>query len=80
MGLLDSLGKFVTIVNGVMERGGRTLRDILYVLWAVLLGVVSIFTGEIVTFVMLGMILLALNNISKHLIDLKALARKDEEK
>ena len=56
------------------------MRDILYVLWAVLLGVVSIFTGEIVTFIMLGMILLALNSISKHLIDLKALARKDEEK
>ena len=36
----------------------------LYVLYAVILGIVSWFTGEIVTFVMLGVILIALNNIN----------------
>ncbi|QKE74770.1 hypothetical protein HPK19_19410 [Arthrobacter citreus] len=35
-----------------------------YGLYALILGVVSIFTGEIVTFVMLGFILLSLNNIN----------------
>lgn len=35
----------------------------LYSLYALILGVVSIFTGEIITFVMLGFILLSLNNI-----------------
>ena len=36
----------------------------LYVLYAVILGIVSWFTGEIVTFIMLGIILIALNNIN----------------
>ena len=36
----------------------------LYILYAVILGIVSWFTGEIVTFVMLGVILIALNNIN----------------
>ncbi|MFF2500980.1 MULTISPECIES: hypothetical protein [Peribacillus] len=36
----------------------------LYILYAVILGIVSWFTGEIVTFVMLGAILIALNNIN----------------
>lgn len=35
----------------------------LYGLFAVTLAVVSIFTGEIVTFVMLGIILISLQNI-----------------
>ncbi|AMM94647.1 hypothetical protein QUF81_07565 [Peribacillus simplex] len=39
----------------------------LYVLYAVILGIVSWFTGEIVTFVMLGVILIALNNINSTL-------------
>ena len=36
----------------------------LYILYAGILGIVSWFTGEIVTFVMLGIILIALNNIN----------------
>lgn len=36
----------------------------LYILYAGILGIVSWFTGEIVTFVMLGIILIAFNNIN----------------
>ncbi|MFF2458717.1 hypothetical protein [Peribacillus simplex] len=39
----------------------------LYILYALILGVVSWFTGEIVTFVMLGVILISLNNINSTL-------------
>ncbi|GKV64715.1 hypothetical protein NCCP2331_08680 [Sporosarcina sp. NCCP-2331] len=35
-----------------------------YGLYAMILGIVSIFTGEIVTFIMLGFILIALININ----------------
>lgn len=38
-----------------------------YYLYALILGVVSWFTGEIVTFVMLGIILVSLNNINSTL-------------
>jgi len=49
------------------------LRTLWYSLYAALLAVVSIFTGEIVTFVLLGLILIALN----HILDvLKEIARK----
>lgn len=41
----------------------RTLNSWLYVLYALILGILALFTGEIVTFVMLGFILLSLNNI-----------------
>lgn len=43
------------------------MRNILYILYAVILGILSWFTGEIVTFVMLGVILIALNNINETL-------------
>ena len=39
----------------------------LYILYAVFLGIVSLLTGEIVTFIMLGIILIALNNINSTL-------------
>ncbi|WP_173719842.1 hypothetical protein [Bacillus massilinigeriensis] len=39
------------------------MRNGLYMVYAVILGVVSFFTHEIVTYVMLGFILLSLNNI-----------------
>lgn len=39
----------------------------LYILYAVILGIVSWFTEEIVTFVMLGVILISLNNINSTL-------------
>lgn len=35
-----------------------------YTVYAIILGIISIYTGEIVTFVMLGLILLALININ----------------
>ncbi|WP_456279330.1 hypothetical protein [Bacillus sp. AK128] len=35
-----------------------------YAFYFLILGVVSFFTGEIVTFIMLGFILLSLNNIN----------------
>ena len=35
-----------------------------YVLYAIILGIVSFFTGEIITFIMLGFILIALININ----------------
>lgn len=39
----------------------------LYTLYALVIGIISIFTGEVVTFVMLGFILLALQNINRTL-------------
>lgn len=36
----------------------------LYWLYALIVGIVSVFTGEIVTFIMLGFILIALVNIN----------------
>lgn len=39
------------------------MKDWLYILYAAILAVVAIFTGEIVTFIMLGIILITLNNI-----------------
>lgn len=38
-----------------------------YSIYALALGVLAFFTGEIVTFVMLGFILLSLNNINTNL-------------
>lgn len=43
------------------------MRSWFYYLYALILGVVSWFTGEIVTFVMLGIILISLNNINTNL-------------
>ncbi|PQD94863.1 hypothetical protein CYL18_12955 [Pradoshia eiseniae] len=39
------------------------MSNALYILYAILLGVLAFITGEIVTFVMLGFILLSLTNI-----------------
>lgn len=39
----------------------------LYSLYAIILAIVSIYTGEIVTFVMLGFILMSLHNINSTL-------------
>ncbi|GAA0594752.1 hypothetical protein GCM10009001_08590 [Virgibacillus siamensis] len=38
-----------------------------YIIYAIILAVLSIITGEIVTFVMLGFILITLNNINTNL-------------
>lgn len=48
------------------------------VLYAVLLALISIVTGEIVTFIMLGFILMSLQNIHKTLKNMLEL--KEEEK
>ncbi|WP_165602800.1 hypothetical protein [Lederbergia galactosidilytica] len=48
----------------------------LYTLYALVLGVVAFFTGEIVTFIMLGLILIALINIHN---TLKKMVKKDED-
>jgi len=50
----------------------------LYGLYAVALALLSFFTGEIVTFVMLGFILISLNNINATLKKIEAKA--DNEK
>ncbi|MGM0898614.1 MAG: hypothetical protein ACQEV0_11975 [Bacillota bacterium] len=47
-----------------------------YGVYAMILGIVSFFTGEIVTFIMLGFILMALININT---TLKANYKKDSE-
>ncbi|WP_077324694.1 hypothetical protein [Virgibacillus siamensis] len=49
----------------------------LYILYACVLGVLSIFTGEMVTFVMLGFILITLQNVN---MNLKRIYRKLPEK
>ena len=41
------------------------VREVWYVIYIILLGLIAIVTGEIVTFIMLGIILLALQNILK---------------
>ncbi|MED4202916.1 hypothetical protein [Neobacillus mesonae] len=46
------------------------MKNSLYTLYFVVLAIVSIFTGEIVTFVMLGVILISLTNIHTTLKDI----------
>ncbi|MBB4826643.1 hypothetical protein HNO89_003924 [Sporosarcina luteola] len=48
----------------------------MYSLYALILGVVSFFTGEMVTFIMLGFILIALININN---TLKKMYLKEKE-
>lgn len=52
------------------------MRDRLYWFYALLLGIVSFFTGEIITFIMLGFILVALVNINT---TLKKILEKDKQ-
>ncbi|SET37953.1 hypothetical protein SAMN05216389_11020 [Oceanobacillus limi] len=49
----------------------------LYILYALLIALVSIITGEIVTFVMLGLILISLQNIHR---TLKEILKVNKEK
>lgn len=39
--------------------------NIYYVIYALLLGILAVYTGEIVTFIMLGLILMSLENIHR---------------
>lgn len=41
------------------------MKDVWYAFYAVVLGIAAFFTGEIVTFIMLGFILMALLNLLK---------------
>ena len=50
-----------------------------YLLMAIVLAIISWFTGEIVTFVMLGFILLALNNIQNVLQDISKKLNKGDQ-
>lgn len=52
------------------------MNNFMYGVYALFLGVVAIFTGEIITFIMLGFILIALNNINR---TLKVNALKNEK-
>lgn len=52
------------IMNGIIrEKENDRLKNWLYTLYALVLGIVSFITHEVVTFVMLGFILISLNNI-----------------
>lgn len=52
------------------------MNNFMYTLYALILGIISFFTGEIVTFIMLGFILIALININTTL--KKITTKKDE--
>ncbi|NBI30540.1 hypothetical protein [Chengkuizengella marina] len=43
------------------------MTNIFYGIYMIVVGIISIFTGEIVTFIMLGIILMSLNNINSTL-------------
>lgn len=43
------------------------MNNILYTIYLVIIGIVAVYTREIVTFVMLGIILISLNNINSTL-------------
>lgn len=50
-----------------IEKRGKSVNNWQYILLAIILAIVSIFTGEIVTFIMLGFILVSLQNINRTL-------------
>ncbi|MGG0670789.1 hypothetical protein [Sporosarcina koreensis] len=52
------------------------MNNLMYTLYALVLGIVAFFTGEIVTFIMLGFILIALININT---TLKKVIKKNDE-
>lgn len=53
------------------------MKNALYTLYLVVIGIVAVFTNEIVTFVMLGIILISLNNINS---TLKEILRATKDK
>lgn len=55
------------------------MKDSLYGFYALILAIVSIYTGEIVTFVMLGIILISLQNIHSTLKKLLAAQKEKSE-
>ena len=63
-------------VDKKLEEGEVFLNNYMYSLYALILGVVSFFTGEMVTYIMLGFILIALININT---TLKKIFLKEEK-
>lgn len=59
------------------EERGSEMKNGLYTFYFLVLGIVSFFTGEIVTFVMLGAILIALTNIHT---TLKEIVKQKQDK
>lgn len=55
------------------------MRNWLYVLYAVVIAIISIFTNEIVTYIMLGFILIALQNIHSTLKEILVAKRKEAD-
>jgi hypothetical protein len=53
------------------------MKNGLYTLYMVVLGIVSLYTHEVVTFIMLGVILISLNNIHS---TLKEIVKVNKEK
>lgn len=53
------------------------MKNWLYTLYLIVIGIVSFVTGEVVTFVMLGIILISLNNIHS---TLKEILKVQKEK
>lgn len=52
------------------------MNNVFYSVFFIFLGIVALFTGEVITFVMLGFILVALQNINH---TLKKLVHKEQE-
>lgn len=50
-----------------------------FILYAIILAVLAIFTGEIVTFIMLGFILISLQNIHKTLKEILQVKKVDHD-
>lgn len=49
-----------------------------YIVYAIILAIVSIVTGEIVTFIMLGLILVSLQNIHRTLKDILSVHQENK--
>lgn len=63
--LLLLIGVFLLVYRRRKKREGACgMSNWTYTLYALILGIVAFFTGEIVTFIMLGFILMALININ----------------
>ena len=64
----------------IPQKRGYIMSNWWYGFYFLILGVLSFFTGEVVTFVMLGFILLSLNNINNTLKKIYKSNKKDDDK
>jgi hypothetical protein len=62
------------------EVDGLLLKNVVYVVNAIILGVIAIFTGEIVTLIMLGLILMTLETIASYLKKIYETLNKNDHK